>query len=535
MKNQPTRLLIFALLLCLSVLVSVPAFGQAQPAGDTCTVLAQRALEEVGQNCADMDRNSACYGFNRVGATFAQEQPDDLFSQPSDRTSVNLLSSIQTTPLDEALELWGIAVLRLQANIPNTLPGQNVVFILMGDTQVQNAVPADQAAQPSNVSVAVVTRERARLRSLPNLLANVVKVAESGQSLQADAIDPSGEWLRVVVDGTPGWMNLSVVSAADFSALPVVSDQTLAPMQAFYLTTALGDPQCNEAPSMLVVQGPQGVKVDLTVNEARIQIGSTIILRLLDENTMEIIVIDGEALVNNLLVPAGFKATAPINLPGSGQPESTPAPEGTPEATPQLTGSFFPVISGPWQSCQPLNDADRQALQSLVNLPSNILNYVITIPGQTNAFCLAPGAQPPQTPPAPQGTPEPITVVDCTGFAATSPLDGSALGLQPFYWNPAPGATNYRVNLFRAEGTLAGSFETGGTETNLTADTSGAGGGFQLSWNVQALLDGQVVCTSQMVSIPLAPPPPPDVPPTAVPTDEPLPEETQPPPIDRSL
>lgn len=520
MRNPTARLLILALMLGISILVFAPAFGQAQPASETCTALAQQALVEVGQNCAEMDRNSACYGFNRVGATFAQQQPDDLFSQPSDRTSVNLLSSIQTSPLDAALELWGIAVLRLQANIPNTLPGQNVVFILMGDTQVQNAVPADQAAQPSDTTVDVVTKERARLRSLPNLLANVVKVAESGQTLQADAVDASGEWIRVVVDGTPGWMNRQVVSDADFSALPVVSDQTLAPMQAFYLTTALGDPQCNEAPSMLVVQGPKGVKIDLTVNEAKIQIGSTIILRLLDENTMEIIVIDGEALVNNLLVPAGFKATAPINLPGDNQPESTPAPEGTPEATPQVTRAFFPAISGPWQGCQPLTEADRLALQPLVNLPPNIMNYVITIPGQTNAFCLAPGALPPQTP-APQGTPETNTVIDCTGFAATSPLDGSAFGLQAFYWNPAPGATSYRVNLFRADGSLAGSFDAGGAATNLTADTSGAGGGFQLSWHVQALLDGQVVCTSQMVTIPLAPPPAePTVVPTPIPTEE---------------
>lgn len=544
MKSHSVRLLILTLMLAASLLVLAPVFGQAQqPAGDTCTALAQRAIVEVGQSCADMERNSACYGFNRVGATFFEEPTDDIFSKPSDRAPINTLSSIQTTPLDELLETWGIAVLRLQANIPNTLPGQNVIFILMGDTQVHNAVPADQAAQPSDVVVDVVARTRARLRSLPDALANVLTVADSGQVLQADAVDPTGQWVRVVVNDVPGWMSRDVLSEADFSALPVITADTRAPMQSFYLTTGLGDPQCNETPSMLIVQGPRGVKIDLTVNEANIQIGSTIILRLLDANTMEITVLDGEAIVNNLVVPAGFKAIAPVNLPGAGgsestpEPEGTPAPEGTaeptPEAAPRITGSL-PAISGPWQGCRPLTLEEQSAIQSLTGLPLDILNYPITMPGETNAFCQPPGSPPPaggNTGDGPQSTPEPVTIVDCRAFRATSPLDGSAFGLQQFYWDPAPGATSYRVNLFRADGSLAGSFSSTGATTNLTADTSVAGGGFQFAWMVEALLDGQMVCTSQMVTIPLAPPPVPTQPaptpaPEETPPGEPPPQET---------
>ena len=36
---------------------------------------------------------------------------------------------------------WGIAVLKAQANLPDALPGQNVTFLLFGDTTVDNPSP----------------------------------------------------------------------------------------------------------------------------------------------------------------------------------------------------------------------------------------------------------------------------------------------------------------------------------------------------------------------------------------------------------
>lgn len=503
----PALALVAALTLTLA-----PVFSQPQT-GDACTALALRALEEVGQSCATLDRNSACYGFNRVGATFIQEVPEDIFSQPADRTGIETLESIQTSPLDEALQTWGIAVMKLQANIPNTLPGQNVVFILLGDTQVQNAVAPEAAAAPSDVVVDVQTIVRARLRSQPSLRANVLAVADPGQTLPADAVDETDGWLRVLVDELPGWMSRDVLAPVDSAALPVVTDETRAPMQAFYLTTGLGDPTCNEAPSMLVVQGPQRVTVDLTVNEARIQLSSTIILRLINSRTMEIIVLDGQAVVNNLVVPAGFKATVPVFVPGLSD-----EPDDDPEATPEPPGlsSLFPTITGPWEGCQPLSDEERQALGTLQNLPLSILNYAVTLPGPPTAQCLPPGAPP--APPSGPPVPPVVSGVDCSRLRPTSPLGGAGFGLETFYWDPAPGATAYRVNLFRADGSLAGSFDVPGTLTNLVIDTSVARGSFSFSWNVQALVNGQVACTSPAVSMGLAAPPPE---PTIAPTPEP--------------
>ncbi|MEP7293098.1 MAG: hypothetical protein ABI835_15050, partial [Chloroflexota bacterium] len=106
----------------------------------TCPSVIQAALDEVGNNCGGLDRNSACYGYESVLASFSQPKPEDYFNQPSDRAGLIDLQGISTAPLDEQLNQWGIALMSVQANLPDTLPGQSVVFMVLGGTQVENAV-----------------------------------------------------------------------------------------------------------------------------------------------------------------------------------------------------------------------------------------------------------------------------------------------------------------------------------------------------------------------------------------------------------
>jgi hypothetical protein len=59
--------------------------------------------------------------------------------------------------------------------------------------------------------------------------------------------------------------------------------------------------------------------------------------------------------------------------------------------------------------------------------------------------------------------------------------------------------TNYRVNVFGVDvnpGGLVASFTTGGAETHVSGDLGGIPG-YQLAWEVQGLVNGAVVCTSQ--------------------------------------
>jgi LysM repeat protein len=94
----------------------------------------------------------------------------------------------------------------------------------------------------------------------------------------------------------------------------------------------------------------------------------------------------------------------------------------------------------------------------------------------------------------------PPIYVDCTRLYATSPLSGLAFGDNTFYWNPVPGATSYRVNVFSVDvnpGSLVGSWDTPSTRTSLVGYLGGtAGPGFRFAWEVQALVSDIPICTS---------------------------------------
>ena len=110
--------------------------------------------------------------------------------------------------------------------------------------------------------------------------------------------------------------------------------------------------------------------------------------------------------------------------------------------------------------------------------------------------------------------------VDCSRFRATSPLDGLANGSNVFYWDAAPGATSYRVNIYNLElgGALMASYETSGVLTRLQADASdgAVGGGFHFAWEVQAMVSDHIACSSPRLAMLRS------IAPTPVPTTAPV-------------
>jgi hypothetical protein len=457
----------------------------AQTDAGLCPALVEQALGDLGPNCDALDRNSACYGFNRVDATFVEAQAADFFSNPADRTALTALDTIATAPLDTAQERWGIAVLNVQANVPNTLPGQAVVFLLMGDTQVHNAVAPQDALQLAD-PIVVTTLTAANVRSSPSTAANVVGSLSAGATLPADGVSPDEDWLRVLFESGAGWVNRQLV-AGDASSLPVISRDSRTPMQAFTFRTGFGAPTCAESPpSLLLIQGPDKVAVDLTANGADIQIGSTIVLWLLADNRMQLVVVNGSAHVGDLTVPAGFTLFAPLGEDGEVEDE------------------------GDWTGFRALTPDELALLLPLQFIPENLLHYPIIVPTQTdiaaflaslNASQQGGGAGAISGPAAGQ--------VDCLALAATSPLGGMAYGANTFYWTAAQGATSYRVNVYDENGALVASGDANAPNTSLTLDVLG-GAGFSYSWEVSALVDGQLACTTARVNMQrsAAPPPP---------------------------
>jgi uncharacterized protein YraI len=289
----------------------------AQSGGDdACPALVETALQMVADSCTDLDRDEACYGHSRVDATFWDEQADLTFSQPSDRVALIDLQSITTHPLDVEAETWGIAALHVQADVPDTLPGQAVTFLLMGDATLENAVPPEDAAQPVE-PVAATASMGANLRSRPSTNANVVSSVPAGAGLSLIGVNTAGDWYQVALeDGGTAWVWADLIVAEDndaLAALPIrdATAPAYGPMQAVYFSTGLGDPACAEAPNALVVHSPEGTEVTLQINDLDVTLGSTVLLTIVEIETDEgpvtvmlLVLLQGhlETVINDRLV-----------------------------------------------------------------------------------------------------------------------------------------------------------------------------------------------------------------------------------------
>jgi hypothetical protein len=478
-----------ALLVALLLVIVAPSFGEAQDSVE-CGTLVEKAFTLLGASCDNLDRNSACYGYNRVDATFHDAVADDFFTKPGDTTELTPLETIHTYGIDEALERWGIALMRVQANVPNTLPGQAVIYMLLGETAMQNAVMPEDTLIPSDLSVDVTASVKANLRSAPALNANVVTVAAVGSVLTADAQSDGLDWLRVLYNDLPVWVNRQVVdSPNELDSLPVLKPETRTPMQAFYFTSNADETNCNQAPNTLLIQGPQHMKIDLNANEANIQIGSTILLSTIDDKTMQLVVLDGEANVKDLIIPEGFKAVIPLRPPNE-------------EEAQLIKLDDAKIITDSWDDCQAMSEDELAAYKPLENIPPQLLNYPITIPEVQKGKCFKPGEQ---SVGGACGTTFPgvaANEANCCGFAATGPSGTIPYDNVTFAWNPARGATSYQINVFTAaENRYVTSFSTSGADTQMNIFTPSLTDGSNFTWEVAALVNGQVACTTTRVPI----------------------------------
>jgi uncharacterized repeat protein (TIGR01451 family) len=316
MRRTPLLILVSLTLILLAGFATFQQ-SQAQTTEGLCLPIVRQALQTVGNNCSSFDRNSACYGYDDVLASFVETVSTGAFSRPNDFAQLAAFERIETQPFDEVRDTWGIAIMNLQANLPDTFPGQNVVFMLLGDSEMENAV-APEEAFVSSVLVPITTQTGTDLFAQPSIESSLMAFVPPGVTLEADAISPDGQWVRVTFRELPGWLMRSALSMPDDPALPVFDPRTSrTPMQAFYFRTGLGQLECQQAPDTLVVQGPRGIAVDITANGADIQLGSTILLRTLPYDTethnelfsdyqgseevagfMQLTVLDGRAIIN---------------------------------------------------------------------------------------------------------------------------------------------------------------------------------------------------------------------------------------------
>lgn len=118
----------------LTLLVAGIASAQAQ----SCPDIVRRAYVSVDRHCTTTERNEACYGNLALEAEPRVDANDFEFASVGDIEAVSSIDSMHLFDLNEDEGVWGVALMRLQANLPDTLPGQNAVVVLFGDVDIEN-------------------------------------------------------------------------------------------------------------------------------------------------------------------------------------------------------------------------------------------------------------------------------------------------------------------------------------------------------------------------------------------------------------
>lgn len=111
---------------------------------DECPSVLTTVLENVQILCTDLSRNQVCYG-NTLVEVEPNSDTDLKFIEPGDLADLADIHGLNLEAYDETLETWGIALFKVQANLPDTLPGQNVSLIAFGDVSISDFDPTMSA------------------------------------------------------------------------------------------------------------------------------------------------------------------------------------------------------------------------------------------------------------------------------------------------------------------------------------------------------------------------------------------------------
>ncbi|MEP7292516.1 MAG: hypothetical protein ABI835_12075, partial [Chloroflexota bacterium] len=216
----------------------------------TCSAMIEQALAAVDQDCAATRRNQACYGNVALEITPREGAPELTFEQRGDLVDVADIDTLRLSALNEANDEWGIALMKLQANLADTITGQNVTFLLFGEVELRNAVaPVDPNVIPPEIYVQA--NLDTPILDTPSPTGEVLSTLYSDDPGLANGLSADGEWVRIssLKDNKLGWVSLADVrTGGDLSQLGVVDALLYSPMQAFYFTTGIRSTNCTEAP-----------------------------------------------------------------------------------------------------------------------------------------------------------------------------------------------------------------------------------------------------------------------------------------------
>ena len=381
---------------CGYLLFGSPQANNAQGNFVGCPSIISTAMETTQTSCGSTARNQLCYGHNLVQVepqAFASKLTFDL---PGDTVPVARIRSVRGSALDIDNATWGVALMRVQANLPDALPNQNATFLLFGDAEITDSTTRDLA------TLSMSANTPTNIRTGPGVSYPILNSVALGENVIATGRLADNSWLRVWIpqqEGRMGWVYGSLVSATsgDLASLAVIDPgagtPSLGALDAFYLKTDDGTTECNQLPkSGLLIQTPEGVgTIRLYINEVKVDIGSTVFFQAKPDGNLTVSTLEGMAVVESAnhteAAAAGSQLSVPLggDLNASGPP-SQPIPydrslldtlpitalQRSIQIAPPLSTDAIKVIHERVQSNQPLCGVEPLRACSTITVEGNI-------------------------------------------------------------------------------------------------------------------------------------------------------------------
>jgi hypothetical protein len=137
-------LILFTLLFCV---------GWAVAQVEDCPAILTNALARAQNSCAAMGGNQACYGYQSLDAQLSPGLSQFAFNGVGDITPVDTIQSLRLSALDPDTNEWGVAVMRIRADIPESQSRENVTLIAFGGVTLDPDTSGDyQPMQAFTVS-----------------------------------------------------------------------------------------------------------------------------------------------------------------------------------------------------------------------------------------------------------------------------------------------------------------------------------------------------------------------------------------------
>ncbi len=123
------------MLMFLSVIVVV--------AQDECQAMVQQALKVANDACGSVGRGEVCFGNPTVELVPLPNVRIEGFAMAGDIVPLSAIEEIEVGAYDPDEGTWGVAVMKIQANVPDVITELNVTYLLFGKVVIANTVPED--------------------------------------------------------------------------------------------------------------------------------------------------------------------------------------------------------------------------------------------------------------------------------------------------------------------------------------------------------------------------------------------------------